>query len=65
MKHKNQVMWGIILAVLLLPLAASVASGATKPSKEKAPPHLQKAMINPADDPQLPNVLIMGCSLFA
>ena len=62
MRHKNQVMWGIILAVSLLQLSI-FAADQKEPSKEETPAHLLKPMANPKDNPDLPNVLIIGDSI--
>jgi hypothetical protein len=62
MKHNNRVMWVIILAASLL-LFAFFAQDKIQALKEELPAHLQKAMENPPDSPDLPNVLIIGDSI--
>ncbi|MBT5306884.1 MAG: SGNH/GDSL hydrolase family protein [Candidatus Scalindua sp.] len=62
MKHNNRVMWVIILAASLL-LFAFFAQDKIQALKEELPAHLQKAMANPLDSPDLPNVLIIGDSI--
>ncbi|MEK6766480.1 MAG: hypothetical protein AABY49_09700 [Planctomycetota bacterium] len=51
MKHKNWVMWGIILAASLL-LFAFFAENKKQALKEEPPAHLLKAMANPPDSLQ-------------
>mgnify|MGYP005673497673 CR=1 FL=1 len=55
-------MWVIILAASLL-LFAFFAQDKIQALKEELPAHLQKAMANPLDSPDLPNVLIIGDSI--
>lgn len=62
MKRNNLVMWGIILAASLLQFAVFAEDKKQAP-KEEPHAHLQKAMANPPDSPDLPNVLIIGDSI--
>ena len=58
MKHANRILWGILLTVSLFHL---VACG--EEQKAPLPVHMQQAMVNPPDNPNLPNILILGDSI--
>ena len=49
--------------VLLTCLSTALFAADTPVANSAAPAHLQKAMANPADNPELPNVLIIGDSI--
>ena len=58
MKHSNRILWGTLLTVSLFHL---VACG--EEQKAPLPVHMQQAMVNPPDNPDLPNILILGDSI--
>jgi len=62
MKNSNRILWGILLAVSSFHL---VACGEEKKQIQEAPipAHLQNPMVNPPDNPDLPNILILGDSI--
>ncbi|RLD10461.1 MAG: SGNH/GDSL hydrolase family protein [Chlamydiae bacterium] len=60
MKHNKLIVPGIALVLLL----NSVGLCAEKKTQNKNPPaYLQNPMVNPTDNPELPNVLIIGDSI--
>jgi len=58
MKHANRTLWGILLTVSSLHWIACAEE-----QKAPTPVHLQQAMVNPPDNPELPNILILGDSI--
>ena len=62
MKYSNRVLRGTLLTVSLLYLVAYGEE--QKPAIETPiPVHFQQAMVNPPDNPDLPNILILGDSI--
>ena len=59
---KNQTLWGILLTALLLNLTACGDEN-KQIQGGPVPIYLQQAMVNPVDNPALPNVLIIGDSI--
>lgn len=58
MKYSNRILWGTLLIVSLFHVVACAEE-----QKSPIPAHLQNPMVNPLDNPDLPNILILGDSI--